>query len=960
MHHGTQHLRGHDLGDDLGVRSDPPPNISEREAEVLEALAEHLSNAQIANRLHISVRTVESHVSSLLRKVGVGDRRALAAVAGEARAKTAAMRGGSVIGVPPTLTSFVGRTADRDAVLAALEKSRVVSLLGSGGIGKTRLATTVTQAVAPSFRSGGAFVDLVPARAGFVSQAVASALGVIERGINNPSDVVVQRLRLGPSLLVLDNCEHVLEEVTELVERVLHECPEAKVLTTSRERLGVTGERAMFISPLRLGSEAEQLFVERAREVDPHGALEDSVVSEICARLDGMPLAIELAAARTASLGAGGVLAGLEDQMRFLSGSRSYALRHRSLRAVMEWSHELLDDEEQALFRHLSVFVRGFDLAAAAAISTDADTRALVDLIGRLADKSLLVPAGQENLLRWTLLEPIRAFAMEKLEASGEGDATRRLHLHWAARTASALEERITQEWESQFDEVADDLRAASQTFAHSSNVTAHGLTRSLAHLVFARGFYHEARGHYEAAAACTEDAATASEDMSAAAHVAIALSQGPDALSLLLRAAERAGSTENDDFRVRALAAAAVVPFRFHGGFGNNIELGLIRKILDEALQAADDDQTAATLLAIARAWVEGAGVGAPDPVLSQAAVDSARRLGDPILVLGALDALGSSVANAGRMREAHRIADERMELLDSLPRHEPSAAVETIDALQWGSAMAVCCGDLPAAIAASQRLLREHQDGDHAHVSTPNALIVLAMTGRFEEALDIATTVWRAWRRIGTPIEWLSPAMALAAMVHGLRGDGSFDTWRARSLEIAGINDPAESRFLMPYMAFVDARVAAHSGQLTDARSLVERAFASFPRIWYQGYARAAGAELAVIAELPNAVELLKAAAQEAAENDWAAACLSRAKGRLHEDRDALADAVDQWERIEARFERACTLLLLPDRVSEGEAELHDLGCPLPSDGHSSGKSPVRARGTRSGTSERTSKGR
>src|SRR3954447_8673545 len=215
-------------------------DISEREFEVLAAIGEHRSNAQIAHLLQISVRTVETHVSSLLRKYDVTNRRELvgrAAGAGLQRAPRA------VLGVPPSRTSFVGRERQREAVLAALAEPGLVTLVGVGGGGKTRLAAVVAGKVAASFPAGGAFVDLVPVGEGMVAHAVADALEVAERPPTPLMRSLLDRLRVGGSLLVLDNCEHRVDEIGGFVDRVLTGCPGLVVLATSRERLAVPGER---------------------------------------------------------------------------------------------------------------------------------------------------------------------------------------------------------------------------------------------------------------------------------------------------------------------------------------------------------------------------------------------------------------------------------------------------------------------------------------------------------------------------------------------------------------------------------------------------------------------------------------------------------------------------------------------------------------------------------------------
>ena len=219
--------------------------MSAREAEVLAALAGGRSNAQIARHLHISVRTVESHVSSLLRKYGVADRHELAGLAESDQPGFTALAGPG--------TTFVGREHEQAELLAALGSNRLVSLLGPGGVGKTRLALRVAADVGGNYPYGGAFVDLVPVRPGFVVAAVAEALGVREQPPQTLIDALLERLQRGRALLVLDNCEHLVEEVGDLVARILTRAPETAVLVTSRERIGVAGERPVQLGPLALG-----------------------------------------------------------------------------------------------------------------------------------------------------------------------------------------------------------------------------------------------------------------------------------------------------------------------------------------------------------------------------------------------------------------------------------------------------------------------------------------------------------------------------------------------------------------------------------------------------------------------------------------------------------------------------------------------------------------------------------
>jgi predicted ATPase len=748
------------------------------------------------------------------------------------------------------------------------------------------------------------------------------------------ADAVVERLGAGRSLIVLDNCEHLVDEVGPVVGRVLSECPGTTILATSRQRLGVTGEHLVPVAPLPLDSDAERLFLDRARAVSPDFAADPALVTRICARLDGMPLAIELAAARSASLGAEGLLAALDDHLRLLTGGRQTDERHRSLRAVIQWSYDLLDGAERAMFRRLSVFVGGFDLVAASATAPGGTRGEVADLIGRLADKSLVVHyQGAAGRSRWRLLDTVRAFGGHQLTASGEADEVRRRHLDWAAATAEALERTIPRRWEPAFDEVADDLRAALAGTGPAPDATAHRLARCLAHLSLARRFFVEAREHYRAAADRAGDAVEAGQDLRHAADAAVIVSNEPAAFDLLLDAAERARAAElagAGNAHAAALAHAVIVSVRY---FLGQVTKEHRSELLREAVAAADgDDPTTAALLAAARAWHQ---LGEPTTslTLSRAAVRAARRSGDPALIALSLDALGTAALQAGRLLRAHRIADERMRVVSSLAAHDPTGAAEITDAYHVAASAALAAGDLPAARTAVQRARVHDPVGGHPYLSAPRLVRVLALSGRFDEATDAAQALWDDWVRDGEPpMAWMSSALAAAALVHGLRDDGRYELWRSRALTVAGHDAPTRSADLMAIMAFVEARIAIHAGDLDRAGALVERSSAAFPERWWEGYARAAGAELAVVAGFPDAAERLARIDPLAAEHRWAAACLARARGRLTGDPGAIAEALAEWDRLDARFERACTLLLMPDREPEGRAELGALGCPPP----------------------------
>ncbi|MER7195739.1 ATP-binding protein [Streptomyces flaveolus] len=348
------------------------PGVSAREAEVLALLGEHLSNAELAARLVLSVRTVESHVSSLLRKLHLPDRRALARHAAEvARAE----RSRSAPALPAPLTAFIGRVRERGELAEAVRAHRLVTVTGPGGVGKTRLALAVAADMAGDFADGVWFVDLVPVtEPDRVGAAVAAAVGVGEQPGRGVDDAVLAALADHRALLVLDNCEQVRDGVAPFLERLLAACPGLRVLVTSRARLMVPFERVLPVPPLsRDGGEASEavaLFTDRAAAVGqpPGPAVSDGVVA-VCERLGGVALAIELAAARWSTLGLDGLTAGLSDPLRILTGGPRADDRHRSLRAVLDWSHDLLDPWDQALLRRVSVFVTPFTAEAATEVA---------------------------------------------------------------------------------------------------------------------------------------------------------------------------------------------------------------------------------------------------------------------------------------------------------------------------------------------------------------------------------------------------------------------------------------------------------------------------------------------------------------------------------------------------------------------------------------------------------------
>ena len=336
--------------------------------------------------------------------------------------------------LPAQLTSFIGRAEELERVASLLSEGRLVTITGVGGVGKTRAALQVAADVAPGFRDGVWLVELAPVTdTEGVALAFMQALGLTQTQGDAPRDVVIGHLRSKSALLVVDNCEHLVDASAEIVEAILGAAPDVRVLATSRELLGVPGEAAFGLRSLRIddgGGDALELLIERARHAQPRFSPDghEDALLEIVRRLDGIPLALELAAARLRSFSPEKVAGLLDESFRLLTGgSRTAVPRQRTLEATIEWSHRLLDPEERDLFRSLAVFSGGFTLDGVAAICLDGgDEFTAMDLLSGLADKSLV--AVDDDGERFRLLETIRQYASARLEEQGEADGLRRRH----------------------------------------------------------------------------------------------------------------------------------------------------------------------------------------------------------------------------------------------------------------------------------------------------------------------------------------------------------------------------------------------------------------------------------------------------------------------------------------------------------------------------------------------------
>ena len=439
--------------------------------------------------------------------------------------------------LPAQLSTFVGRERELREVRKLLEGDRLVTLTGPGGSGKTRLALEVAGRSLATHADGSWFIDLAPLTdESLVPRTFAAAIGVVEQPPRSLVDTLVDHLRQRETILVVDNCEHVLGASAALVDALLRACPLLWVLSTSREPLGVPGEvlwRVPSLSTPEAGActsiealleyEAPRLFVDRSRALVAHQDFTDAdapALAQICVRLDGIPLALELAAACTTALSVEQIAVRLDDRFRLLTqGSRTAQARHQTLQGAVAWSHDLLTARQQALLRRLSVLSGGFTLEAAEVIGAvsgpdgeDVDRAEVLDLLIGLVNKSLVVSQTSGQRARYGFLETVRHFARDRLVESGEDAVVRDAHLAWCVALVAQAEPELSgpdqKAWFERLDAEIDNLRAALDWAARRDDADA-GLRIAGALTLYwhVRGYYPEGRRWAEAALAIGPDA---------------------------------------------------------------------------------------------------------------------------------------------------------------------------------------------------------------------------------------------------------------------------------------------------------------------------------------------------------------------------------------------------------------------------------------------------------------------
>ncbi|MGZ6709266.1 MAG: LuxR C-terminal-related transcriptional regulator [Solirubrobacteraceae bacterium] len=575
--------------------------------------------------------------------------------------------------LPSELSSLIGRRRELAELSALLEATRLLTLTGPGGAGKSRLALALAQgrrALGPTW-----WVDVASASDGAMAAQLVAAEVVPPRQLGEPAvEAIARSLGAGPALLVLDNCEHVADACAQLAAALLGACPELTILATSRQTLGVVGEQVWRVPGLAVpapnapgGEEgAVELFAERARRADPGFSLAGSraAVIRICRRLDGIPLAIELAAARVPVLTPEQIGERLLRDSRLLSAGPSTApARQRTLAATLDWSHRMLGAPEQAVFRRLSAFRGPFSLSACEAVGAGGDVRAadVLDALGRLVDQSLVQVAGGGEQTRYRLLETVRQYAAEKLAEAGERDAAHAAHAAFYLELAARAQPEQVR-WLDQLEREHDNLRAALRRLLASAPEDG----GRLAGLLWP--FWHR-RGHYQEARVWLEQAAALADRMSPRVRVGVLTGAGVlsflqcdyaaaterlvDALALndelgdrrgVAAVLQRLGSIAREQARYRAARSL------------HERSLAVWRELGDEAGVAASQDYLAFV------AWLEGDFERAEEE--GARALATLRASGREPATVSVLVSLGAAALYAGDLRAADRRLGEALAL--------------------------------------------------------------------------------------------------------------------------------------------------------------------------------------------------------------------------------------------------------------------------------------------------------
>lgn len=637
--------------------------------------------------------------------------------------------------LPVHLTSFVGRQAEIDAALTALSDNRLVTLTGAGGVGKTRLAVQAAGAAAGDYGDGVYYVDLAPVtHPDVVPAAAARALGLPDQPGQSTVDTLARFLRQRHMLLVLDNCEHLLDASAALAVAVLSAAPKVRVLATSREPIGAAGEATWHVPSMALDGDAIELFTDRARLARADFDLTDQnveAVTEICRRLDGMPLAIELAAARVRALSLNEIRDSLHDRFRLLTGgSRTAVRRQQTLRASVDWSHALLTDTERILFRRLAAFLGGFDLDAAQAVAgaDGIEYYQVLDQLTLLVDKSLVVAENASGATRYRLLETVRQYALEKLGESGEADGVRSRHRDHYSAMAALLDAPARDDYASRLEQAAmemDNLRSAfGWSLENEEFESALNLASALQPVWYQGGRMREGHAWFDAAVA-------GDIDVTPAVHV-------------------------------RALADKAVLDFVIDG----DVSQEQVRQAVVMARELGDAGLLARALTA--SGFIAGAGYDSETARTYYAeAADLARRVDDRWRLCQILTWQANTAVQAGDPNAARIAAEEGLQLAEAIGDRPNARGCR----VYFGWAM-VMRGELDAAVAyirETEEACRAAQDSWHQLACFQSLGTALVYQGEVEAARLVADAALVTGAELGGYFlvygESVSSATALAS---------------------------------------------------------------------------------------------------------------------------------------------------------------------------------------------------
>ena len=606
--------------------------------------------------------------------------------------------------LPLQLTSFVGREGERVEVGRMLETTRLLTLVGAGGVGKTRLALHVAADQMDQYPDGVWLVELAPLVDPLpVPRAVAAVLGVREQPGTPVMQTLVTALQPLRVLLMLDNCEHLVVACAELVSGLLRTCPEVRILATSREPLNVSGEIAWPVPPLALPDphlepsaeqvvryEAARLFMERATAALPTFQVTDrnaAAVLEVCHRLDGLPLAIELAASRVKLLSVEQIADRLADRFRLLvGGSRSAPARQQTLRATVDWSYQLLAESERRLFERLSVFAGGWALEAAEAVCSGdgVDPGDVLDLLGCLVDKSLVAAEHRGVIERYQFLETIRQYARERLEASGDTRRVESRAAQFFVRLAERAEPEMIgprqAEWLARLEREHDNFRSVLRWGLNGGDVE---LAVRLAGALRRFWLVH---GHFGEGQAWLDQAVARAHQVQPVVQAKVLLGGG--ALAWVRGAYDRATNLLQMSVEVARVAGEATAMADALNELGNIAgvrgDLAASRMHHEAALalrrESGDQAGVARSLVNLgAVAYSQG------DPsraeMLCRESLTAARRAGDTRTVADVLTGLGSLASDRGELDAAQAWLEEALQLRRDL--HDPGGMAQVISNL-------------------------------------------------------------------------------------------------------------------------------------------------------------------------------------------------------------------------------------------------------------------------------------